>query len=125
MSSGPTRPSPSGARLSGDRYQHLFTWLYATQMLFADPDVVKIEFEKAGAGNVDDLVVHHRAKPPIYHQIKFVTSQEERLTPAWFTTQSGTAKSPLQRFYDSYEKLTVSGVRPELALLTNRLLEEA
>jgi len=125
MSCGPIRPSPSGPRLSGDRYQHLFTWLYGTHMLFANPDVVKIEFEKAGAGNVDDLVVHRRTTPPIYHQIKFVTSQEERLTPAWFTTTSSTAITPLQRFYDSFQKLTVDGVRPELALLTNRWLEEA
>lgn len=125
MNSGSSRPSPSGARLAGDRYQHLFTWLYGAQMLFAEPDILKIEFEKAGAGNVDDLIVHHRTKPPLYHQIKFVTSQEERLTPKWFTATSGTSKSPLQRFYDSYEKLTVDGVRPELALLTNRWLEEA
>lgn len=125
MSSGPTRPSPSGPRLSGDRYQHLFTWLYGAQMLFGDPDIVRIEFEKAGAGNVDDLVVHHRTKPPLYHQIKFVTSQGERLTPEWFTATSGTARSPLQRFYDSYQKLTADDVRPELALLTNRWLDEA
>jgi hypothetical protein len=125
MSSGPTRPSPSGPRLSGDRYQHLFTWLYGAQMLFADPDIVKIEFEKAGAGNVDDLVVHHRTKPPLYHQIKFVTSQEERLTPAWFMDPGGKSRSPLQRFHDSYQRLTVDGTRPELALLTNRWLEEA
>jgi hypothetical protein len=125
VSSSPTRPSSSGARLSGDRYQHLFTWLYGAQMLFTDPDVVKIEFEKAGAGNVDDLVVHYRTQPPLYHQIKFVTSQEEPLTPAWFTSAGGASRSPLQRFYDSYQRLTVDDVRPELALLTNRWLEEA
>jgi hypothetical protein len=99
--------------------------MYGAQMLFADPDIVRIEFEKAGAGNVDDLVVHYRKKSPLYHQIKFVTSQEERLTPDWFTDSGGKSKSPLQRFHDSYQRLTVDGVRPELALLTNRWLEEA
>jgi hypothetical protein len=125
MSSGSSRPSPSGARLSGDRYQHLFTWLYAAQLLFTDPDVAKVEFEKAGAGNVDDLVVSFTAKPPLYHQIKFVMGQDERLTPAWLTDPGQATKSPLQRFYESYQRLTANDIRPELALLTNRWLDEA
>src|SRR6185437_7844997 len=94
------RPSPSGPRLAGDRYQHLYTWLYGAQMLLNDPSIVRIEFEVSAAGNVDDLVVSHRNRPPRYHQIKFVTSQEEPLDTDWFTkVASGATKSPLQRFW--------------------------
>jgi hypothetical protein len=51
----------SGARLLGDDYQHLLTWLHAAQLVHRDPEVTRVELEKYGAGNVDDLVVHRRS----------------------------------------------------------------
>ena len=116
-------PSASGARLAGDDYQHVLTWLHALELLLVDGDVTKIEFEADQAGNVDDLVVHRVDQPAIYHQIKFVVAQREPLTHEWFTTRSkGSRPSPLQRFYKSYRELTsVGGVPPEMALHTNRL----
>lgn len=114
-------PSSSGARLSGDDYQHLFTLKHAWQLLTRPPRVTKIEIEARDAGNVDDLVVHRAGGVPIYHQVKFVMSQGELLTHEWFTTVPKDAKkSPLQRFKDSYDKLTKDGRPPEMALVTNR-----
>lgn len=116
-------PSASGARLSGDDYQHILTWIHALKLLYTDGDVTKIEFEADDAGNVDDLIVHRTGHPPMYHQIKFVVQQKEPLTHGWFTTiPKAKKKSPLQRFYDSYTKLSPEGgPPPELALHTNRL----
>ena len=116
-------PSASGARLGGDDYQHFLTWIHALKLLLVDGGFTKIEFEADNAGNVDDLIVHRVDQPALYHQIKFVVSQAQPLTHEWFTTSPRRSrKSPLQRFYESYSKLTTpDGVPPEMALHTNRL----
>src|SRR6266511_6416261 len=116
-------PSASGARLAGDDYQHLLTWVHALKLLLVDGGVTKIEFEADEAGNVDDLVVHRIDEPTLYHQIKFVTSNLTPLTHEWFTTPPARSKrSPLQRFYESDTRLTAAeGSPPEMALHTNRL----
>ena len=120
MSAG-AGPAASGARMLGDDYQHLLTWLYAAQLLRDDPDVVRIELEKHGAGNVDDLVVHRRAGRPDYHQVKFTTKPAgEPLTADWFTDRGASKKSPLQRFHESWLTLIHDGMRPQLVLHTNR-----
>jgi len=114
-------PAASGARLLGDDYQHLLTWLHAAQLIHRDPDVTRVELEKHAAGNVDDLVVHRRDKPALYHQVKFTTEPGQPLTSDWFLEGSTGDKPPLARFFESYEKLTVDGRRPEMVLHTNRL----
>jgi hypothetical protein len=116
-------PSASGARLAGDDYQHILTWIHALKLLLIEGGVTKIEFEADNAGNVDDLVVQRADGPTLYHQIKFVVSQKDPLTHEWFTTPPPKAKrSPLQRFHESYSKLTAAdGTPPEMALHTNRL----
>jgi SMODS-associated and fused to various effectors sensor domain len=118
----PRLPSPSGARLAGDDYQHAFTLLYALKLVFANGNVTKVEMEVDGAGNVDDLIVHGSDAPTLYNQIKFVTSQKQPLEHTWFTTPPKKGQeTPLRRFYDSYLRLTLpDGTRPEMALQTNR-----
>ena len=120
MDKSRNRPSPSGARLSGDDYQHLFTWLNALKLLLKEDGVIKVSFE-VKAGNVDDLVIHRSNAPSVYNQIKFAMTQRKPLTHKWFTTPSRPgALTPLQRFYDSMKTLTINGVPPEMALQTNR-----
>jgi hypothetical protein len=114
-------PAASGARLLGDDYQHLLTWLHAAQLVHRDPQVTRVELEKYGAGNVDDLVVHRRERPILYHQVKFTTQPGRPLTGDWFTDAPGGGSTPLQRFHASYTKLTVDGTAPEMVLHTNRL----
>jgi len=114
-------PAASGARLLGDDYQHLLTWLYAAQLLRKDPTIVKVELEKHDAGNVDDLVVHRYGSATEYHQVKFTTNPAgDPLTADWFTERGRATKSPLERFHESWFKLTQDGVRPRMALHTNR-----
>jgi CBASS immunity sensor of nucleotide second messenger signals len=116
-------PSASGARGSGDIYQHLLTWQRVLRLLHEPSRVTHVAFEVGDAGNVDDLVVHRKDGPPLYHQIKFVMSQSELLTHEWFTTiPRGAKKAPLDRFYESYTKLSENSGPPEMALFTNRML---
>jgi ribosome biogenesis SPOUT family RNA methylase Rps3 len=121
VSSSGRGAAASGARLLGDDYQHLLTWLHAAQLVHRDPEVIRVELEKHGAGNVDDLVVHRRGRPALYHQVKFTTQPGRPLTGDWFIEAAGGGTSPLQRFYESFEKLTVEGTPPEMVLHTNRL----
>jgi ribosome biogenesis SPOUT family RNA methylase Rps3 len=114
-------PAASGARLLGDDYQHLLTWLHAAQLVHRDPQVTRVELEKHGAGNVDDLVVHRHERPALYHQVKFTTQPGRPLTGDWFTKAPSGGSTPLQRFHASYTKLTVDGIAPEMVLHTNRL----
>lgn len=120
MSGGYGLPSPSGARIAGDDYQHLFTWLQALKLRRKVEGVTHVELEVGGNHNVDDVVVHRETGPPLYYQVKFVTAQREPLSHEWFTDPDGAAKSPLQRFYDSFIKLSDGDRRPEMALETNR-----
>lgn len=115
-------PSASGARISGDDYQHLFAWLQALSLLRESDCVERIVLEARQAGNVDDVVVYRAGgRPNLYHQVKFVVDHREHLTHEWFTTKAKNAsKTPLQRFYDSFEKLSSDAGRPQMALVTNR-----
>jgi hypothetical protein len=118
--SGARGPAPSGARLLGDDYQHLLTWLYAAQLLRKDPRVLKVELEKHGVGNVDDLVVHRHDRCE-YHQVKFATKPAgEPLTGEWFTDTNRSQHSPLERFHDSWKRLSQDGRDPRMVLHTNR-----
>lgn len=110
----------AGARLLGDDYQHLLTWLHAAQLVHRDPDVIRVELEKQAAGNVDDLVVHRRSGTALYHQVKFTTRPGEPLTSEWFVQAPARSRPPLRRFYESFLRLSVDQP-PEMVLHTNRL----
>jgi hypothetical protein len=117
----PDRPSARGAAIAGDDYQHLFTWMQALKLLITDEGVVGIGLEVGGGHNVDDVVLHYLNGPPLYHQVKFVTDQREPLSHEWFMTlPRGAQRSPLQRFYGSFTKLTADDERPRMVLVTNR-----
>jgi SMODS-associated and fused to various effectors sensor domain len=115
-------PSPKGAALAGDEYQHAHTLVHAMELLKEDRGIVGIGIEVSAAGNVDDLVIRRATGPASYHQVKFVMSQNELLTYTWFIkTSAGGGASILKRFHDSFTALTgASGARPEMALITNR-----
>lgn len=120
MSSG-HRPSSSGARISGDAYQHTFIWLHMLRLLQQGSGVVRVSFEVRGAGNVDDLLVHYEERPTKYHQLKFAVAQEQMLTYDWFITPSGNSKKTLlQRFWESFNSLSDTDGAPSMALQTNR-----
>lgn len=114
-------PSASGARMAGDDYQHLFTLMQVLKLMRKSEGVERIEMEARDAGNVDDVVVHRRGRSSVYHQVKFVVDHSKPLTHDWFTDlPKGFKRSPLQRFYESYTKLSTPEEPAELALITNR-----
>jgi hypothetical protein len=117
-------PSASGARLTGDDFQHAVTWLEALRLLQRD-HVTRIEFEvgDAQAGITDDLAVHRADnRPSRYTQIKFAVDDTTPLTYEWFMTEPRPgSRTPLRRFHDAFSRLSKNaGPSPDLELLTNR-----
>jgi hypothetical protein len=118
-------PAASGARLLGDDFQHVLTWLHAAQLVHRSPSVTRVELEKRDAGNVDDLVVRTSAGADQYHQVKFVRNPgKEPLDADWFTEPGKNTQSPLQMFHESWKMLTKDGQRPYMVLHTNRTVAQ-
>jgi hypothetical protein len=117
-------PAPHAAAIAGDEFQHAYTFTHAMNLLKEDRGIVGIGIEVSNAGNVDDLVIRRTQGPPSFQQVKFVASQRKLLTHEWLTkVPAGSRKSILRRFYESFAELTDGGVRPEMALITNRRVD--
>lgn len=62
--------SASGARIRGDDYQHLFTWLQVIYASNEASDIIKIGVEDPEAGNADDVTVYRRDGSCEFYQTK-------------------------------------------------------
>lgn len=116
--------SAVGAALQGHDYQHLFAWYHALRALNPVEDVTGIAIEAENAGNVDDVVVRRGAAPDEHYQVKYSVDGRHPIDQAWWVTPANqNGKSPLQRFWDSWQALSRSEKRPHMGLYTNRPLD--
>jgi SMODS-associated and fused to various effectors sensor domain len=116
--------SAVGAALQGHDYQHLFAWYHALRMLNQAGDVTAIEVEAEHAGNVDDVVVRRGAAPDEHYQVKYSVDGTHPIDHDWWITPANkNGKSPLQRFWSSWQALSQPGQHPQLGLYTNRPLD--
>lgn len=113
--------SPSGARIRGDDYQHLFAWCQVLRALRQDSDISAIGVEDLGTGNVDDVTVYHRQEQNEFYQVKSSVDARRMVNFNWLTTSTDAGgPSMLKRFYASWLSLAGNGQRPRLGLVTNR-----
>jgi SMODS-associated and fused to various effectors sensor domain len=116
--------SASGAALQGHDYQHLFAWYHALRMLDPSADVTGIAVEAEHAGNVDDVVVRRGAATDEHYQVKYSVDGQHPIDHDWWITPANpNGKSPLQRFWNSWQLLSRPGQRPRLGLYTNRPID--
>ncbi|WP_437508293.1 SAVED domain-containing protein [Sorangium sp. So ce1099] len=116
--------SAAGAALQGHDYQHLFAWYHALRALNPAEDVTGIEIEVKNAGNVDDVVVRRRGAADEHYQVKYSVDGRHPIDHAWWVTPAtGNGRSPLQRFWQSWQTLSRAGQRPWMGLYTNRPLD--
>lgn len=116
--------SPSGARIQGDDYQHLYAWYRSLHLLMPEESVTHVEVESHDAGNVDDVVVRRANGTADYIQVKYSVDASKPVSSKWLTTSTtATGKSPLQRFAMSWQQLKAKEKWPRLMLVTNRVLD--
>lgn len=115
--------SRSGVRRSGDEYQDLIAWGAALRVIQPASDVIQLEMEINGAGNVDDVVLRHRSRGDRFGQVKWATRTALTVDETFMTEQTGRGKSLLQKLHASYQQLRDPARAPVLELLTNRGLD--
>lgn len=116
--------SNSGVRRGGDRFQDLFVWDAAMQVIRPGSQYSQVEVEINGVGNVDDVVLRSAAGGgDLYGQVKWATNPADLVNTDYLMARKGNGKSLLQKLYASWMKLNVNGAVPTLQLITNRGLD--
>lgn len=114
----------SSARLSGDDYQHLFSWLECLRLLNDSYEYRMIELESSEAGFVDDIVLFpsQANKYPVKcYQLKFHVDHKTEFSTDFLTKKASKIKqSMLEKLWTSHKKLSKK-YSPELYLVTNWL----
>ena len=118
-----TRLSPSGARIRGDEYQHLFAWIQVLRAIQLESSITEIGVEDPEAGNADDVTVYRQGHEREFYQVKSSVDARETVGLEWVMEPSRAGgPSVVQRFHSLWVNAP-NGHRPKLALVTNRLPE--
>lgn len=117
-----SRPSASGARLTGDDLQHLIVWYWCLKAANPASDVEAVTVEADDAGNIDDVVVDLGDGRRIYHQVKATVSAGKLTNVNWLVEPAGRRGiSILQRLYRSW--LDLGSPSAGIALITSRPID--
>src|SRR5690349_10382255 len=111
----------SSARIKGDDYQFLYTWLHVLDLKKKNTRVSKVRIEDPDAGHVDDVTVFYSdGTPPHYYQVKYHVDQRSAYTLE-LLLEKGKGKSLLEKFYKTYkEHLNDNpGIAARLHLVSN------
>lgn len=121
---GIPRRNRTAVRQSGDRYQHLVAWNEVLNALLNDRDATAVSVEDPDGGNVDDVVVYRHNGSHTYIQVKHAVDATTPVGHRWMTTSpSVNAKSLLQKFHESWSKLSSGQQSPQLRLVTDREID--
>ena len=118
MTSGLSR---SGARIRGDDYQHLFTWIQVIHAFLGHSGLIAMGVEDPKTGNADDVTVYKENGEREYFQIKSSVDARERISIEWLMEPSRSGgPSVIQGFYKAWVDAS-SKCKPKLTLVTNLL----
>jgi len=118
----------SSARIKGDDYQFLFTWLQVLELKKKNSRVSKVRLEDPGAGHVDDVTVFFiDGTPPDYFQVKYHVDQRSVYNLDLLLEKGKAGTSLLTKFYKTYkDHLTENpGLAARLHLVSNWGLDPA
>lgn len=94
----------SSARIKGDDYQFLFTWLEVLNLLKKNSNVAKVRIEDPDATFVDDVTVFFKdGTPPSYYQVKYHVDQRSSYTLELLLEKGKTGKSLMEKFHQTYK----------------------
>lgn len=110
--------SKHAARLSGDEYQHLYSWWLLLGLKLPDEHIKKVIIENGQAGKVDDVTVHYEPgfrQADRYYQVKYHVDSKNTYTAERFQ------KELLENFWRTWHLLCDAhpSRRVELYLVSN------
>ncbi len=123
------RPSATGVRVAGDRFQWLVAWGACVEALLDDArgeqnPIVGIGVELDGVGNLDDVVVWRTSPPHAYKQVKYTVDSSTPVNTAYLTEPSSSGgPSILAKIASTWRDLSRNGKPLEVAFVTNRLAD--
>lgn len=108
----------SGARIEGDRYQHLYSWLLILDLLDEDQKIDHIRLEHPHAGAADDVTVHLASDEecrPRFYQIKWHRRPGEGYSIQKLIKHRNSS-CLLHKFWTSWQEI---GLDAEIVLVSN------
>ncbi len=115
----------SSARIKGDDYQFLYTWLHILDLKKKNTKVSKVRIEDPNAAHVDDVTVFYNdGTPPHYYQVKYHVDQRSAYTLE-LLLEKGKGKSLLEKFYKTYKDHLADnpGIAARLHLVSNWVID--
>jgi hypothetical protein len=107
------------ARLSGDDYQHLYSWQFVLELKMPRKKVRLVTLEDALAGSVDDVTVQHEVgthEPDLFYQVKYHVDQRGAYsTEALIASKPGQA-SLLEKFWRTWHMLRAQSPERNIVL---------
>jgi hypothetical protein len=115
-------------RLTGDDYQHLYSWYHVLSLLRPKDCVKRVRVEDEEAGSVDDVTLFHETgtdhRVEVYEfffQVKYHESHYDHYSSEALLERKGRGRSLLQKFWDTWKRLRADDParRIELYLVSN------
>jgi len=115
--------SRSGARIRGDEYQHLASWIQAVLASMPNSGVSKLGIEDPETGNADDVTVYRNDGTHEFFQAKSMVDGQKKVNIDWLMAPSPSGgPSIIQGFFAVWRKYHSSGDHIKIVLLTNALV---
>src|SRR3954451_18188434 len=105
----------SGARLAGDDYQHLLSWLYLLELKLRGSRLKVVKVEDPDAGFADDITLEYESsapEPDLFLQIKYHVDHRSQYSTDFLLEAKGAGRSLLRKLYESWRTLRERGGRP-------------
>ena len=115
-------------RLTGDDYQHLYSWYHVLSLLRPHDCVKRVRVEDADAGSIDDVTIFHEAATgttvdvyEYFFQVKYHENQQHSYSTDVLLQSEGKSRSLLHKFWDTWKRLRADDPnrRIELYLVSN------
>lgn len=110
------------ARLKGDDYQHLYSWLVALELLLPGKKVKTVTIEDPLAGSVDDVTVRYEddaETPDKFYQLKYHVDQRSEYSSNSLIAHKDNESSLLEKFWRTWKLLKNESRPVELYLISN------
>ena len=114
--------SPSGARLAGDDYQHLLSWLYLLGLIMPGSRFKAVRVEDREAGFADDITVRQEPdadEPDQLIQVKYHVDHRQQYSTQVLLSAPPGSRSLLRKLYESWRTLGRRRRPVEIRLVSN------